>query len=76
MNPSSLPSRPPEVVVAAKPWYKSRTVWLNVATLLAGAGPVVANFTGLVNPLVYAVMLTIVGGANIGLRFLTDKGIE
>lgn len=59
-----------------KKWYKSKTVWLNVATVVAGAGPLVANFTGLVNPLVFALLLTGVGLANVALRFLTDQGIE
>lgn len=59
-----------------KKWYKSRTVWLNVATVIAGAGPLVANFTGLVSPLTYALLLTAVGIGNIALRFLSDSGIE
>lgn len=59
-----------------KRWYQSRTVWLNVATVVAGGGPLVANFTGLVSPFAYALLLTAVGGANIALRLLTDKGIE
>lgn len=59
-----------------KKWYKSRTVWLNVATVVAGAAPLVANFTGLIGPMGYAVALTFVGFANIALRLLTDTGIE
>lgn len=59
-----------------KKWYKSRTVWLNVATVVAGASPLVANFTGLVSPFAYALLLTAVGVANIALRFLTDTGVE
>ena len=59
-----------------KKWYQSRTVWLNVATAVAGGAPLVANFTGLVSPLVYAIMLTFIGAANIALRLLTDTGVE
>jgi len=59
-----------------KKWYKSRTVWLNIATVVAGGGPLVANFSGLVNPLFYAVLLTVVGVANVGLRLLTEQGVE
>lgn len=59
-----------------KKWYQSRTVWLNIATVVAGGMPLVANFSGLVNPLFYAGLLTVVGAANVALRFLTDKGIE
>lgn len=59
-----------------KKWYKSRTVWLNIATFVAGAGPLVANFTGLVSPLAFAILLTFVGAANIALRLLTDQGVE
>lgn len=59
-----------------KRWYKSKTVWLNVATAVAGAGPLVANFTGLVEPFTYALLLTAVGVANVALRFITTQGVE
>ncbi len=59
-----------------KKWYQSRTMWVGIITGLAGAGPLVANFTGLVNPLLYAAALTIVGAANMWLRMNTDQGIE
>jgi len=59
-----------------KKWYQSRTVWLNIATCVAGASPLLANFTGLISPLTYAILLTAVGMANIALRFLTEQGIE
>lgn len=59
-----------------KPWYKSKTVWLNVATVVAGGGPLVANFTGLVSPVTYAILLTFIGLANVALRFITTKGID
>ncbi len=59
-----------------KKWYLSKTVWLNVATVVAGAGPLVGNFMGLVSPLVYAILLTVVGLGNVALRFITDQGIE
>ena len=63
-------------MLGLKPWYKSKTMWFNIATVLAGAGPIVANFTGLVSPFAYALLLSVVGGANIALRLMTDKGIE
>jgi hypothetical protein len=56
--------------------YQSRTVWLAVATAIAGAGPLVANFTGIVSPMSYAIALTVVGVANYYLRLQTDTGIE
>ncbi len=59
-----------------KKWYQSKTVWLNVATAVAGATPLIANFTGLVSPFTYAMLLTAVGIANIAVRFLTTEGIE
>lgn len=59
-----------------KKWYKSRTVWLNIATAVAGTAPIIANFTGLVSPLTYAMLLSAVGVANVALRLLTDTGIE
>lgn len=60
----------------AKKWYRSRTVWLAVATAIAGAGPLVANFTGIVSPILYAIALTVIGIANMYLRLDTDSGIE
>ena len=63
-------------IVCPKKWYKSRTMWLNLATVVAGGAPLVANFTGLISPLVYAMLMTAVGLANIALRLLTDTGIE
>lgn len=59
-----------------KKWYRSKTVWLNVATVVAGSAPLVGNFVGLVSPLTYAILMTAVGVGNIALRFLTDQGIE
>jgi len=66
----------PEMLTCSKKWYNSRTVWLNVATVVAGAAPLVGNFVGLVSPLTYAILMTAVGIGNIALRFLTDTGIE
>lgn len=59
-----------------KKWYQSRTMWLNVATAVSGAAPLIANFTGLISPPMYAVLLTVVGFANMYLRMRTDTGIE
>ena len=59
-----------------KRWYESKTMWLGLATMIAGAGPIVANFTGLVHPLVYASALALVGVANMYVRLKTNQGIE
>jgi len=59
-----------------KKWYQSRTVWLNVLTIVASGGSLVGNFSGLLSPVLYAVVMTVIGLANVGLRMVTDQGIE
>jgi len=56
-----------------KPWYKSRTVWTQIITLL------VAVLTALVgqdfNPKVVSALLIVLAGVNAVLRWLTDQRI-
>ncbi len=59
-----------------KKWYQSRTVWLNVLTAVAAGAPLVGNFTGMISPVMYAVCMTVVGMANVGLRLITTQGVE
>lgn len=59
-----------------KPWYKSKTLWLGVLTAVAGAGPLMANWTAVMSPTTYAIGLTAVGAANVVLRFVTSQGIQ
>jgi len=62
-----------------KPWYKSKTMWLNIATV---GGAVVGGVVGLIptlqpllDPTTYSVTMFIVGLANIVLRSITDTAI-
>lgn len=59
-----------------KPWYKSKTIWLNVLTIVAGAGSVVQIWTPFLGPIGTGVALSIVGTANILLRSVTSNGIS
>jgi len=65
-----------ETVNTCKKWYTSKTIWLNVATVVAGAAPLVGNFVGLVSPITYAILMTCVGGANIAVRFMTETRVN
>lgn len=58
-----------------KKWYKSKTVWVNALTVVAGLAPLLSNWTAVMSPTWYAVGLTVVGAANLGLRALTTQPI-
>ena len=54
-------------VVPSKPWYMSKTLWMNVCYVLA------AVFTGLGNMLGTAGAVTVLGVLNFLVRFITEK---
>jgi len=56
-----------------KPWYKSKMIWLNVFTFVAGLGPVIGEFSGLIDPVTYSLLLAGVGLANVALRTITNQ---
>lgn len=58
-----------------KPWYKSKTIWLNVLTVIAGAGSVVQIWTPFLGPVGTGVAMSTIGVANILLRSVTNNGI-
>lgn len=60
----------------SKPWYKSKTMWVNILTVIAGAGSIVGNFSGMLEPTTYAIAISVVGVANILLRAVTDSGVS
>lgn len=57
-----------------KDWYKSRTIWVNIISLLI---MVITTMAGWVEFQDYAPqMLAIVNLLNIAIRFLTSEGIK
>lgn len=59
-----------------KKWYKSKTMWVGVLTVVAGAGPLLGQWTAVISPTTYAAGLTVVGLANVVLRAVTKTGVE
>ena len=59
----------------SKAWYRSKTIWLNLAAFVSGVTPLLMNFEGLVEPITYALLLTFLGILNVGLRIITEEGI-
>jgi hypothetical protein len=62
-----------------KPWYKSKTMWLNIATVggavVGGVVGLIPTLQPLIDPTTYSVTMFIVGLANIVLRSITDTAI-
>lgn len=60
-----------------KPWWKSRTVWLNVAV---GVGAVIEVNLGMIKgefaPHIYLGIMGLVTGINIALRFATTQPVK
>ena len=64
-----------------KPWYKSKTNWLNIAsvatTILGAIAQVLPSLQGLIDIKTYLLVSAIVGVANIVLRnYFTTTAIE
>ena len=60
-----------------KKWYKSKTLWFNVAVAMGAA--VEASLTlvqGYFDPRVFLALIGLVAGINVVLRFLTTTGIS
>ena len=62
-----------------KPWWKSKTIWFNLAivggAVLSGAVGLLPLLEPLMAPAAYAVIFFVVGVVNVGLRAITEKGI-
>jgi hypothetical protein len=55
---------------------RSKTMWVNTLTVLAGLSAVAAPATGLIGPQGAAVLLVVSGVANIILRTITVESLE
>lgn len=55
-----------------KPWYLSKTIWLNAITLLVGVlGYLIGHETVQDYPALVSVFVAVQGGLNVLLRFVT-----
>lgn len=60
-----------------KKWYKSKTLWFNVAVAIGAA--VEASLTlvqGYFDPRVFLGLIGLTAGVNVVLRFLTTTGVS
>jgi hypothetical protein len=60
-----------------KKWYKSKTLWFNVAVAVGAA--VEASLTlvqGYFDPRVFLALIGLAAGVNVVLRFLTTTGVS
>ena len=61
----------------AKPWYKSKTIWVNLFTIVTTVGTVIVDENLLSdNPKVMAYITIAVAAANIGLRAVTSQAMS
>lgn len=63
----------------SKVWWKSRTIWLNVLTVLSALAAAANEFLNVLqvslSPETYAVSLFVIGALNVFLRTITTQGI-
>jgi hypothetical protein len=63
----------------SKPWYKSKTVWFNIATVggavAGGAVGLLPTLQPLLSVEVYAIAMAVVGLINVGLRSVTKDAV-
>jgi hypothetical protein len=62
-----------------KPWYKSKTIWFNILTILAaitaGVAGLIPTLQPWLTPKIYTMTIFIIGMINVVLRAITDSGI-
>ncbi len=64
-------------VVVAKPWYASKTVWINIVSTVVGVLGYVAGADWIAqNPALVAALTSAVGVLNVILRLVTGKPIS
>ena len=63
-----------------KPWWKSKTIWLNLAVMVASACAALPDYFPLIRDLMtpetYAISLFVVGTLGVVLRSITSTAIE
>lgn len=59
-----------------KPWYASKTIWANVALILAALQQQLPILQDYIDPKTYVWVLFFAGFLNIGLRAITSNGIS
>lgn len=63
-------------VVAAKPWWKSRTIWINVAMLMLAAAESQLNLLqGVLPGGVFTWLAFALPVVNAGMRFITSTAV-
>ena len=59
-----------------KPWYRSKTIWLNVSAAVAGAVQFLPGLKTELDPTVYAYAFFVLSVVNLVLRKVTTEGIS
>lgn len=61
----------------SKPWFRSKTMWLNIGVTAVGIGSAVLPFTQpFINPRTFSLLTTAIGVANMTLRATTSAEIR
>lgn len=63
-------------MVYEKSWWKSKTIWLNLITLLVGVAGVLAGEEWINSQVVMAITSLVIPILNLILRYLTEAPIE
>lgn len=58
-----------------KPWFKSKTIWINVSAAVAGAVQFLPGLKTELDPTVYAYAFFVLSVVNLVLRKVTTEGI-
>jgi len=58
-----------------KPWWKSKTMWVSIITIVAGAFSGLVDQNLVTNPKIVSVILTVVGILNLVLRMVTSTPV-
>lgn len=62
---------------ASKKWYKSKTLWFNVAVGVGSAIEISLHLVeGYFDPRFFLAIIGLTAGINVVLRFLSDQGLD
>ncbi len=59
----------------AKPWWKSKTLWTNIAVIGVGVQQNLSALDGVVSPEVFGFALFVIGSINVILRVVTNSAV-